>query len=291
MPATRPAASSLADYAAFLRESILFIVDALRRSWLLVLVITMLGAGCGLAMWYARPAYFESELVCQYINQPGGKKAFGEMAHKLGSLAQSRSYQELGRQLGIGPAAASKILHIEGRNRSGSQLHEDITEEYQPLYFKVQTLDRSIFPAVERGLLEYLGTNTYQRRMSVIQNRRLSVQIAELQGDLVRIDSLLAAYAGALRRGMWMADTSGSGNAFNPRNMLEYRASQEERMVNLERLRSLDSGDVIKPMHHFVPADRPGRGSKKIIAAWLIGAFLLSTGLAIVRSNPRPADA
>jgi hypothetical protein len=289
MPEERPAASFPADYIRLFRESLAFLLNALRRSWLSVSLIMLLCLAAGFTWWYSRPAYFDSEVVCQYVNQPFGKKVFGEMTQKLDALARSHSSNELAKQLQIRPEQAAQIIGIEGKNRSGSALYEDITEEYQPLYFVVRARDRSVFGPVEAGLLRYLGNTPYEQRMSLVQQQHVAGRLVELRADLARIDSIMAAFTIALRNGTVFIDTSAS-QFVSAKAMLEYRNNLEERIANLERQRGLDSGEVVKVMHHFMPADRAQRGSKKVIAAFGLAGLLLAMVVALVRRNPE-ADA
>lgn len=281
----------LQDYALAIRDSIAFFGAAIRRHLAAFVLITAACCAAGLAYWYLHRPYYESVLVCRYINQPTAKKVLGEMLQKLNLLAQSGSRFELGRQLGLSPEQAGSILAIEPKNRSGSPLNEDITEEYQPIYVRLKATDNKVFAPAEAGIISYLNHSEYQRQMAAAQIGRYTAKIEYLLGDIQKVDSIMAAFTSALRSGAVYEDTAGLAHYFNIRAMLDYKDALEEKLINLQRQRMIDSGAAVTVMHGFLPADRPARGSKKVIAAFGVFGLLAATGWAVLRSTKQEAYA
>jgi hypothetical protein len=275
----------LQDYSLAVRDSIIFFGTAIRRHLVAFVLIILASCAAGIAYWYLRTPYYESELVCRYINQPSAKKVLGEMIQKLNVLAQNGSSQQLARQLGLSPQQAARIIAIEPRNRAGSPLYEDITEEYQPIYIRLKATDNKVFGPAEAGIIRYLSRTDYQRQMAAAQLGRYTAKIDYLLGDIQKVDSITAAFTSALRTGAVYDDTTGLAHHFNIRAMLDYKDMLEEKLINLERQRTIDSGASVVVMHGFVPADKPSRGSRKVIAAFGIFGLLAAMGWAVLRST------
>ena len=277
----RDSPALLDEYAGVLQRTWAFFAERIRRNIPGILLITISFAAAGFAYWYSKPAYFESELVCGYNNERFSRKTFGEMTQKLNALAQSGSGNELSRLLGLPVGQTGKILAIEGRNRVGSALHEDITGDYQPLYFSLRATDRSVFAPFQTALVNYLSNTPYQKEIGAVQIAKINEKIGFLQRDIGQVDSIIAAYTSAIRSGLQFRDTI--ANRSDLIDMLHYKDELEEKLTHLQQRKALESGPSVIVMHGLSPADRPVRGSKRLIAGCALIGFVAAMCWAILR--------
>jgi hypothetical protein len=102
-----------------------------------------------------------------------------------------------------------------------------------------------------------------------------------MNADLGRLDSVIADYQAAIRLGRVSADTTrrrpGIIDVFQYKNWLQKQLAQQQDRYEFEAART------VAVMHGFTPADRPTRGSKKIILAFILIGLFLATGVAILR--------
>lgn len=279
----------LEEYTDVLKQSAAFFAFRLRKYLLSFTLIILLASAAGVAYWYNKTPIYESSLVCGYNNERFSRKNFGEIVQKLDLLAQTRSKNELAALLHLSPEQAAKIVSIEAKNRSGSLLHEDITGDYQPLYFTLKATDRAVFAPFQASLVAYVSNMSYLQEIGAIQIARLTRKIDFLKGDLAKVDSLIDAYTVAVRNSAVLDDTVAS--RFGITAILNYKDQLEEKLTSLEQQKSLESGASLIVMHGFAPTDRPTRGSKKPILAFAIIGFMAATCWIVLRDNKQPSHA
>lgn len=281
--------SFLEDYLYLLKKGISFLMRRVRNNIIPILLLTIFFAGLGAAYWYKTKPYYESDLVCGYNNQRFNRKNFGEMAQKLNLLAQSGSRNELASLVHITPEQAATIISIEAKNRAGSPLYEDITGEYQPLYFTVRTTNNTVFAPLQAGMVAYLNNTPYLSDIGAIQIAKIAKRIEYLEGDLRKVDSITDAYTYAIRNGSALNDSVVT--RFSVTEVLNYKDQLEEKITTLQQRKALEGGATVMVMHGFAPPDTPTRGSKKIIAGCALLGLLAGLCWAILRDNKQRANA
>jgi hypothetical protein len=275
--------SFLDEYVGVLNKSRVFFAERFRKNIPGILLIIFCFTAAGAGYWYSRTPYFESDLVCGYNNERFSRKTFGEMTQKLNLLAQSHSRNELALLLGLSPEQTGKIIAIDGRNRVGSFLHEDITGDYQPLYFTLKATDRTVFIPFQNALVNYLSSTPYQKDIGAVQIAKIVEKIGFVQKDIGQVDSIIAAYTGAIRSGLDFRDTvAGHSDIID---MLRYKDELEEKLTHLQQRKALESGASVIVMHGFNPADNPVRGSKKIILGCALIGVMVAMCWAVLRNN------
>jgi len=267
----KDAGSFFEDYLGLLSECIRYISGLLRKYIVSVLVITSLCTAAGVAYWYSTKPYYEANMVCGYNNARLSRKNYGEMFQKLDVLAKSGSYNALSQLLKLPPEQASKLTGFDARNMLGSPLSEDITGNYQSLYFTVRATDRTVFAPLQPALIEYLSNGPYQRDVGIIEIAKLTRRIQGLQHEMDIADSAIAAYTVSVRNGGRADSSVTAGIAV----LLAGRDQLLEKQVALEQKKALEESESVMVIHGFTPGDTPSRGSKKnIFGALVIGLFL-----------------
>jgi hypothetical protein len=281
--------SFLEDYIVTLRQAIAFLWMQIRRNILSFLLVILIAIGAGFAYWYRVTPYYESDLVCSYNNERFGRKTFGEMAQKINILAQSGSSKEMAKLLNITPEQAAAVVSLDAKNRSGSPLFEDITGDNQALYFTLKATDRAVFEPFQAGLVNYLSTTPYQREIGAIQLAKIDQKIAYIAGDIRKADSIIDAYTVAIRNGLVFRDTV--KNSSDVTDMLNYKNTLEDYITHHVQRKALESGPSLMVMHGFTPADKPSRGSRKVILGFAIIGLVAATCWAVLRDNKKPVHA
>ncbi len=280
------AGNPLIEYAQLLQETTHFFIRRIRRNFWVMLLIILFCTGAAAALWYRQKPFYESQMVGSYINERFSRKTYGEMVEKLNQLAKSGSYQELGKQLGLKPEQVGGIIALEAKNRAGSPLHEDITGDHQDIYINLRSYDREIFQPAEAALIRYLSGTQYQTDIGKMQVRKLEEKLNFQHEDLQKADSLLQAFMSSLRLGYLRLDSAGRSG---PVDLLYYREQLYDKLTSTEQRITLESGPSVLLLHGFSPADRPSRGSFKMVIAGIIIGLLLAFCWAILKPE-RPRD-
>lgn len=269
------------EYFDIIRQSLDFFVTRIKRSLVLFLVIVFAFVTVGFLYWHSKKPYYESQLVCAYNNQRMPRKAFGEMTEKLNQLAKSGSNKELSLALRIPVEQAAAIISLEAKNRAGGPLYEDITTEYQPVYFTLSARNREIFMPFQAAFINYLNASPYDSTVRSLLARSKVQLIDFVNEDLLRLDSVIADYRYAVRSGAFTADTNRLRSAIA--DIFQYKYWLEKQLGQQQEKYALESAPTVTVMHGFMPSDRPTRGSKKTILAFSIIGLLLATGIVVVK--------
>jgi hypothetical protein len=269
------------EYLDIIRLSLDFFIARIKRSIGFFLLIGFAFCAAGVAYWYSKKPVYASELVCAYSSNRLTRKTFGEMAQKLDLLAKSRSYEGLSKLLNMPKEQVQGIISLEARNRSGSPLYEDITIDFQPIYFTLTANNREIFAPFQTAFVNYLNTSPYDSQVAAAQGKRQVQLLGFFNADLARLDSVIADYSYALRQGHITEDSTRRRSILP--DFFQYKNWLEKQLVQLQERYTLESAPTVSIMHGFAPQDRPTRGSKKIILAFALIGLLAATGMALLR--------
>jgi hypothetical protein len=278
------AGNPINDYSRILQETVRFFFRRIRQNIGAILLILLICVGLAAANWYRQKPYFESELVVSYVNERFARKTFGEMIEKLNKLARSGSHVELAKQLNLQPDQVKDIISIEGKNRSGSALYEDITGDHQDIYIVVRSLDRNAYPALQEALNHYLSNTVYQTDVGKTQVAKMEQKLDYYRADRFQADSLIEAYMASIRNGSIHLDSAGHSG---PVDLLNYKDQVEEKITAVQQRLELEKGPSVLQMHGFAPADNPSRDSPKMILGAAIFGLLLGICWAVLRPNKR----
>jgi hypothetical protein len=186
-------------------------------------------------------------------------------------LARSKSYRALAELLHLPVAQTSKLIGFEAKNMMGSPLQEDVTGNYQSLYFTVKASDRNVFAPLQPALINYLSYGPYQRDIGVMEVTKISQKMQGMQREIAETDSIIAAFTTSLKNGR----ESDSLAFKNITELLTYRDQLQDKLANLGQKKALEESVSVMVIHGFTPGDAPARGSRKVIyGAFIIGLFI-----------------
>lgn len=279
MDNTHDTRSIMQDYTALLAGCVQYMGSLIRKYIVSVLLITLVGGAIGFACWYSVPPYYEATMVCGYNNARFTRKNYGEMIEKLDKLAAAHAYRGLAEALQLPVSQTSLLKRFEAKNMAGSPLQEDITGNYQSMYFTVKATDRSVYTVLQPALLHYLSDGPYQREVGKIEVAKLDNRIRSMEQGIQEADSIVQAYTYSLRTGGRADSAVFSGLTI----LLSYKDALEEKRVSLQQKKALELSPSVMVLHGFTPADHPARGSKRIILAALAGGLFLGLVQALWR--------
>jgi len=282
-----------ADILDFIKEFNAFVIAALRFTISAIhkyagsffLALILVSAAFGTA-WYYSPSYFESDLAAEYNNQILPSKSYGEMCQKLNILAQKGAYNELGKMLGLPDSLSSSILSIEAKNRAGSPLFEDVTQELQPLYITLKAKNRHVFSVFEPALMHYLNSSPYQKQIGRLDSLKNIQKIDYLNNDLQTVDSIINSYTIFLRHTGMTRDSVGGFS--NITALLNYRNKLEDQKLEIGFGLALHTLPSVSIIHGFSPSDKPERNGRKLLLYGLLCSLLVATGMALIRKLSEP---
>ncbi len=266
MSTTSPDNISLSNAKEYVKSMIIFynyirvfILSAIARYKILIIVIAGAGLIAGFAIAKSQGGYYQGSATITYITL--NKKLYGEMLDKLNDLVHSNSYKALSAELKMPEADCAKILDLEGLNVAGSKLSEDITEVRQPFYVKVKLSDRNIAPILLASLKNYLNGNPFGKDLVEKDILKIRRRILFLGSELRKIDSLKALPVYSVQPGVINELFKKSEDIFIEKSDLEVALSNYEGVIIMDK---------------FVLADQPTTPSyPKIMLKYMLLALLL----------------
>jgi hypothetical protein len=206
------------------------------------------------------------------------KRTYAEAIEQLNSLALSRSYKQLSRELNFGEASAEQVKALRTYNMNGDLLLEDTSNSRNlPFIIKAEVFDNSIADSLQESLLIYFNDNKYLKGRKENQKRMFEERLVFISGELEKLDSLKRQYNQFL--GSSGKTAMFYNNAFNPAEI--YQRSNEYQQQKESVTTWLNNEyQTIKVIEGFKPAIRPVDGFKEriilyfILGGMLIGCFL-----------------
>jgi N-methylhydantoinase A/oxoprolinase/acetone carboxylase beta subunit len=202
------------------------------------------------------------------------KRTYAEAIEQLNSLALSRSYKQLSRELNFGEASAEQVKALRTYNMNGDLLLEDTSNSRNlPFIIKAEVFDNSIADSLQESLLIYFNDNKYLKGRKENQKRMFEERLVFISGELEKLDSLKRQYNQFL--GSSGKTAMFYNNAFNPAEI--YQRSNEYQQQKESVTTWLNNEyQTIKVIEGFKPAIRPVDGFKeRIILYFILGGILI----------------
>lgn len=268
--------NTLKDFALFIKTVFVFILNSLRRFYLLFLLLFLGIAGA----WYFQNKdsanFYSAQMSCSFNFLH--KKVYGEMIVRANQLAESQSYNALARELNISPDDARKVVRLEARNIAGSPLHEDITEQKLPIYITAITTDREVFPALEEGILYYFNNKIpyHQARMK-LERINMEENIGFTKSTIVQIDSLIETYINNFNTLSLKNDSSTvmheiSSLIYQKQDLFQKKLS-DQKMLGLQ--------NAVEVVYGFAPTERKNLITGLPLSKIILLSLFLSLGVVI----------
>lgn len=245
------------------------------RKWVTLLIFVLMGGGIGIGYFFiVKPTYISTVILTSNILS---NDFCSDIVNDMELLIKDNSPQLLADRLKMDSLDASQIIKLEFENYDENlkKIYKDKDTIVLGRPFKIIASVESptIFPAIQKGLIQYLENNSYAVKRKQIKKNNLSSMQEKLKGEIHQLDSLkLVVTSNLLPRG----NSNGFvfGQPIDPINVYKegIRLYQNELSLN-EELELIDSIQVIKD---FAPRNKPDSPKLKwnIFFGGLIAFFI-----------------
>jgi hypothetical protein len=185
-----------------IKDFLVSIIIYLIRKSLWIASLALIGAVAGFALYTVTKTYYSSNLV---VNTGEiSNKIIIDHINKLSVL--NGKTKILSGYLDITEAEAEEITRVKAYygidiNKDYVVDYIDFKEKYNPkdtnqvrvpgyLYLKVSVYNEAVFPALRKGLFQYISRNEYIKQLHEINLRQKREYIKELEIEMTKIDSL-----------------------------------------------------------------------------------------------------
>lgn len=190
-----------------------------KRYWMLFAVLVLMGIGIGVLLRKVVTNHVDLSMLVKFNDL--GKPIYGEMLGSLNELATSGSSQRLATELHLKQDDALQIQEMS-LERVGKETAADDTSKKVTFLITVSLRSITAADAVQNALLSYINDNAFLKALKDSQAVFYRMQLAYLDSELRKLDSLKTAYNLSINSGK---NSTIYYNAFNPADIY-YRSGQ-----------------------------------------------------------------
>jgi hypothetical protein len=247
----------------------------LKRGWMILLILGLLGAGIAFLDHRYVPREYKLSMIVQYTDL--SKMTYYEIFSQLNEMAKSQSYEKLAAELGLDTITTRQISAMEITGLNGETLEKDTsTVKDLPLLITVDTRANSSLYEIQTAILNYLNNNDYAKQLKEGEKKIYEEKLAYIDLQLQKMDSLKDAYTRSINAGR----NTGTiyYNAFNPAEL--YLQSNTLLALRQEAKRWLIAKDrTVKLINGFKPV---GSSSSNQLMKFTIKGLLIGLLLGIL---------
>jgi hypothetical protein len=229
-----------------------FLKLVLSRHLLVILLITLLGFLLGYGYYLSKPKFYKASMVVQ--NNELTKKTYAEILDQLNELTRAGSDKSVATALGIQEPTASSLLFVEGRTLDDYRLSDDTSTKLKQSFKVIIGLSKPVNPAnFENAILSYVNNSPYLKTLREEQNKIYTEQIAYIDREQLKLDSLKNEYTRFLANGKMATFYN---NAFDPANIYRMSNTLVEQKEKLVRSLMIDK-NAMALIDGFKPIETP----------------------------------
>jgi hypothetical protein len=244
-------------------------VNIVRRNFLLLTTLLLIGIVLGVVHYFTSKKVFTSKMV---ISSGILTKSFSEkLFDNTRSYLRENNYQAIASQLNVSQKAAQNILFIKIEN-----VTEVVEQKDQERFIvTVEVYDQDVLEELQQGIIYYLSSNEFVK-VRVQQNKNsLTQTINKIEKEIAELEDLkIKIYSGEFFRNL-------SGNLmFDPTTVNSKILELTKEKINLQNnLELVNSVQVIEGFNRFEKPIRP-----KLSVSIALGATigLILAGLLIL---------
>jgi len=179
-----------------LADVLISVFDFFRRNFTIFLIFNILGLALGLLYFFRAEKVYSSRFTGECMLLPDGRTI--ELINDLDGLRKNEDWSLLGKKLGIPADRVRQIKEILPLPNAIIDKESRGTEDYaamvNPMPFSfsvmVKVSDNSILPDLQKGMVNYLSENQYNkiRVARFVENRKNL--ITSIDEEIKRLDSL-----------------------------------------------------------------------------------------------------
>lgn len=153
-----------------------------------VITIIFIIAAIGLAFLLKKSMHktYSSYFIIKPLDYK--EKTHFKILGDIQTLLKYKDYKTIAQELKIDTAMSQKLLGLHVSNPAG----KNAVDSSNIAEVKITTLDYNLFIPFQNALLNYLETNPYFFKIKELQSRQIEMEMAQLEQDLVQLDSLKA---------------------------------------------------------------------------------------------------
>lgn len=261
--------NTIKDFIHFLKSIIVFVFEALKRFFMVFIVLFLIIAGAGYYFTNGNNELYAAKMVCSYNYLH--KKTFGEMIYRANHLAETQSYHSLAEELNIPIDAAEKVVELKATNIAKSPLHEDLTKDKLPMYFTAVVTEKEVFPHLQKGILYYLNNKIpYHQTRKELERERLNNNIEFYSSTIDQIDNLIKTYTRQIDH--LKSDSTTAilevGSLISQKEKLNAKKLGDQKMMSLQM--------AVELLYGFAPTEQPNLKKELSIQEVIFLAVLIA---------------
>ena len=258
---------------------LLSIISFFIKNMIFLILGVIIFVSISIGATYMIKPYYESSLILNVRNQIAKNVSY-RLFSFMNQLISNKEYESLGELLNISSEAAETITKVQFKEE------KDISQEQNSIYIKiwVSTHDNSIFPSIEKGIINNLKSNNYLKEELSLSQKYNKEIIEKIQKELLQLDSLKKTIEISL-----INNNKGNGLIYgqpiNPVSVYEKEFDLFTKQLTYEKETNLLS--YFRIVDSFKIKSSPSGPLKTIFAFYgaLIGFFMTIIGLLLFRKK------
>lgn len=254
-----------------LGNSISYGLSVIKRYFVMMLIVTMIGAGFGYLLFYFTKPYYTSSMTL--ILSDIRNEFMTEQLNKLTIMINEDNFEAIADNLDISVESASQIKGMTFFNLDEDRIAEDSVLTGSPFRIELMLYNNQLFDTMEPALANYLENNRYFSKQKRIRQQQMQSMISKYKNDIQSLDSVKTT----------VTSPKGPVNGFvygqpiDPSNLYRESINMYEQQIELEaKLEKLDNVEVVTG---FVARLRP-TGPK--LLKYLLGGALIAFVLGLI---------
>ena len=245
-------------------DKISYASDVVRKYYLRVLLVTLIGAAAGYGLFSITKPYYTSSMTL--ILAEIRNEFIEDQLNKLSVMINEENLEAISERLDINVGAAGQIKGMNFYNLDQDRIAEDSVLTGSPFRIELMLYDNKLFDTMEPALTNYLENNRYFSKQKRIRQQQMISMISKYKNDIESLDSVKTT----------VANPEGPVNGFvygqpiDPSNLYRESINMYQEQIELEaELEQLDNVEVVTGfVSRLIPT------GPSLIKYLLIGAFL-----------------
>lgn len=162
-------------------------VIAIRNNFKFLTIAFITGSLLGLAFYQFSPKVFESSMIIQsdILTESYGAR----IAKSMGILIKENNWDLLGNMMGLRAESASSLTNFQIESIKQKQANS-IEKDNIAFIVTVRTLDKSILPQLQEGLINYLRNNEFVKVRVRQKQEYCKAMVEKIGREINSLDSL-----------------------------------------------------------------------------------------------------
>lgn len=254
-----------------LGNSISYALSVIKKYFIMMLIVSLVGAAFGYLLYYVTKPYYTSSMTLMLSDIRN--EFMTDQLNKLSIMINEDNFEAIADNLDISVESASQIKGMTFFNLDEDRIAEDSVLTGSPFRIEIMLYNNQLFDTMEPALANYLENNRYFSKQKRIRQQQMQSMISKYKNDIESLDSVKTT----------VTSPKGPVNGFvygqpiDPSNLYRESINMYEEQIELEaKLEKLDNVEVVTG---FVARLRP-TGPK--LLKYLLGGALIAFILGLI---------